>query len=532
MNGARREAWLLAFATAGIVFLLWQLLDFAYGRDQGIYATVARTLREGGVPYRDAWDFKPPAIFFAYALADAVAGSGPRAIRILEAACLISLVPACALLARRYVGDPRAGVLSAALAILVYVQSEFWDTAQPESFGGVCVIWGLALFALTHDTGRAPGRRDLVLWATSGLLFGVASLFKPTVGIAAAAPIAFAFADLRRRPGRSPRAQVARFASAFGAGLLAPAVACALFFAVHGAFGGLWDTLVVFAPRYTAVSWQSGPASLVANVFYDWFIRYSPVNAVGVLLLALPTTTPGERAGSRLLGAAILLLLIGVAVQLKLFLYHYGAVLPLTAVLASWGYWELWRRLRPRWYGALILSAMVVVLALARPRTVPTFDPFVSRAELRLAEVLHPDRRDQIRDRLYSLYDYSAHNNRVVAAWIRAETPASAPIYVWGFTPELYVAAARPAASRYIYDVPQRAPWSRTAARDELMRDLGRSRPLVIVVEHGDAVPQVTGTFADSATELVGFEALRSLVASEYRRVFQAGEFDVYRRID
>jgi hypothetical protein len=38
------------------------------GADQGLYAYVGERILAGGLPYRDAWDQKPPAIHFTYAL--------------------------------------------------------------------------------------------------------------------------------------------------------------------------------------------------------------------------------------------------------------------------------------------------------------------------------------------------------------------------------------------------------------------------------------------------------------------------------
>ena len=64
----------MAGCVLAIAFLLAQLLCFGYGRDQGIYAVVARAMLDGGMPYRDAWDFKPPGIFLIYALARALFG--------------------------------------------------------------------------------------------------------------------------------------------------------------------------------------------------------------------------------------------------------------------------------------------------------------------------------------------------------------------------------------------------------------------------------------------------------------------------
>src|SRR5579859_8202493 len=37
------------------------------GQDQGLYHAVAEEILRGGVPYRDAWDPKPPGVFYTHA---------------------------------------------------------------------------------------------------------------------------------------------------------------------------------------------------------------------------------------------------------------------------------------------------------------------------------------------------------------------------------------------------------------------------------------------------------------------------------
>lgn len=95
---------LVCAALAAIVYLLLILTTFKYGRDQGIYAVVSDTILGGGAPYRDAWDFKPPLVFFVYAAARGLLGTGMESIRIAEAMGLASLVVAFAILSRRLVG--------------------------------------------------------------------------------------------------------------------------------------------------------------------------------------------------------------------------------------------------------------------------------------------------------------------------------------------------------------------------------------------------------------------------------------------
>ena len=148
----------MTVALGTIAYLFVQILMFRYGRDQGIYATVADTMLRGGMPYRDAWDFKPPGIYVVYAMTRAVFGSGQWGIRLVEIAGLASVVGAFVILSRRFFSDWRIGILGGALAVLVHAELEFWHTAQPESFGGILTAWALVL--ATFEPERVRSGRD------------------------------------------------------------------------------------------------------------------------------------------------------------------------------------------------------------------------------------------------------------------------------------------------------------------------------------------------------------------------------------
>jgi hypothetical protein len=57
------------FAILAVALLLVRLPSVVQpaGGDQGIYAYVGQSILKGEVPYRDAWDQKPPGIHFTYA---------------------------------------------------------------------------------------------------------------------------------------------------------------------------------------------------------------------------------------------------------------------------------------------------------------------------------------------------------------------------------------------------------------------------------------------------------------------------------
>ena len=62
-------------AAALLVVLRLPSLVQPMGADQSLYAYVGERMRAGGLPYRDAWDQKPPAIHFVYAGLRSVWGS-------------------------------------------------------------------------------------------------------------------------------------------------------------------------------------------------------------------------------------------------------------------------------------------------------------------------------------------------------------------------------------------------------------------------------------------------------------------------
>src|SRR5207247_8584808 len=89
---------------------------------RGIYAMVAHALTRGGMPYRDAWDFKPPGIFLVHAGARVVFGPALIGIRLLEVIGLVATSAGMVKLATRFWGEPRIGWIAAALAVLAHGQ--------------------------------------------------------------------------------------------------------------------------------------------------------------------------------------------------------------------------------------------------------------------------------------------------------------------------------------------------------------------------------------------------------------------------
>lgn len=528
---------LVAACVLVIAFCLAQILTFGYGRDQGIYAMVGRMILDGKMPYRDAWDFKPPGIFLVYAASRALFGGGQEGIRILECLGLVGMIAAMTRLCRDAWGEPRIGLVAGAIAVLVHAQLDFWHTAQPESFGGMVTLFALvalgpeALRGLARGekpASTAPDRAALRRWALSGALFGFAGLLKPPLA-GGGAVIAVALAIRAFQGERTLRAAL-RPILAVAAGGAAPLLLCALWFAARGALGSLWDVLFVFTPHYTALSWVGETfGGMVYWGFTEWLTGYSSVPTVGLFLFFIFQPHPRQRFAAAVIGALIALHIAGVVMQGKFFPYHYGATWPLTAMLAGLGFFRVWEKLRrfgPA--GALIFVAAAGSVAFGRTATHDVEGAFSVRCWKR-AQIFSKRPRDQAAiDRLASVADVNAAANRQVAAFLREQVPADRPVFVWGFEPVIYDLSDRRPGSRYLYDVPQRVAWAKAKERATLMSDLAQSHPAAIVVEHRDVFPMVTGDAIDSADTLADFVELRGYLNERYRIALSIEDFDIY----
>jgi hypothetical protein len=497
----------VALCLAWIALLSAGILTFGFGWDQGIFATVARSMAHGGVPYRDAWDFKPPGIFFLYALARAAYGANAWGIRVLEVFTMWGMVGAMAVLARRWWGDAKLGLFAAAIAVTIHAQLDFWHTAQPESFGGF-----LTIIALVPATGEGDSR-----WIGGGVLFGLAGLLKPQLGACALV------VGIWHLPRRRPLALLAL-------GAILPAILCAVWFGAHGALGDLWRAIFVFTPRYTHLGWEKGAIPLAFRAVSDWLVFYSSLVTVGILLLAWFKPAERERRHAALLAGIVGVHLAGVALQAKFHAYHFGATWPPTAMLAALGFKRLWQRIGTGKIGVAAFAAVLLVALLGRTATMADVQGGFWERTWTRAKLLAGGMKDRHEiERLDQAPGTNETAVRMTAAFLDEKTAPGDSIFLWGFDAALYAEADRAPASRYFYDAAQRVPFA-APYRAELVADLRAHPPRAIIVSHGDRVPDIAGgDKRDSAELLDDFPELNDLLRQGYDPAERFGVFfDVY----
>ena len=148
--------------------------------DEETYAVVATEMVDGGLPYADAIERKPPLLFWTYAAIFAVAGKyNWVALHVVGLAWVIATMWALAAVTRRLAG-PSAGLAAA----LLYGMYQPWATFKNLPLNGeVLMNLPIALALLVAFRPSASRLRPELLGA--GALLGAAFLLKQPAAVAA-----------------------------------------------------------------------------------------------------------------------------------------------------------------------------------------------------------------------------------------------------------------------------------------------------------------------------------------------------------
>ncbi len=165
-------------AVCAIVYL--PSLFWALGLDQNIFAEIGSLLLKGKKLYVDAWDVKPPNVFYVYAFFEWIFGSHDIAVRISDYVFTLFACAAIFFAADRH-SSPIAGQgkewvapLASILLVLTLLSLGLADTAQTESYSLVFLI-AASILVQPHD--ERPNTYLLKLFV-SGICIAIAVFFK------------------------------------------------------------------------------------------------------------------------------------------------------------------------------------------------------------------------------------------------------------------------------------------------------------------------------------------------------------------
>jgi hypothetical protein len=485
------------------VLLLAPLLGYPLGRDQSVFAYVAREWTRGGLPYRDVFDHKPPGVYAVYALARAVGGAGGWPVRVLELAALLGMGWLVALAVARD-RCPRPGERGAAALLCAGMYATTFDwaaTGQPEVWEGMLLV---ASFVVAR-------RARTLRWAAggSGALLGAALLFKHPAMIVGVVTISALVARFWEGTSRAARLREGARAAAWHLAAACAVLACAAcYFVVRGGATEAYDACVGYLLQYPRTyRCKSGVANVLVTEFWLHRARlWAVLGGLGLASVAIAAwrrRARRELAGAAWSGALFAAAVLSVVVQRRYLQYHWVIVTPFVVLGIAEALGALGRA---RWAAAPAAAAVAVVaLGVA---TGPRWH-VNDAVDFRSATVAFWEYRAGVRDRARYLgafvwKGYSYPSEERVAAAIRARARPGDGLIVRGHSPNIYLASGLKSPSRFIYDMPlwNDAPmYKRDAWRRE--HDLATFAPPVRFV-----VTPATASVEHAAMRVRGYETL------------------------
>lgn len=485
VTGSTHNRWLLWAMALSPSVLLRLYPSIPLASDEKVFAVAAREIAGGAVLYRDVFDHKGPALYWAINLFQGIFGSytGVRVLAILMA---LVLQLAVFYTVRRFTRNEVAA-FGSAFAIGLAA----WQTNRIFSVELLMVAPMAAALALLLCSST--------IWAAAlaGALCGFAVMVKPTAGL----DIAMIALLLCLLPGTSKVQRLA--ASAFGVGIVS--VLFLLPFRQAGAIDDLVDLLFRFNSYYS----KERPYTVAIPI---WLAKQAVITCYLWIPALLMLRSPSESTSGSDLGKdrARLILFLWSAVALASALMgrrpfnHYllQPYLPMSLLLGLWLAGVRMPVFRPK-------PAMAAVWLLAF-----ALFGFYHASTLRADEIRY------------------AMTEKQVAHEIDAATGPNERIYVWGNATDIYYFSGRQPAMRYLFYPPfrgkygQEAPAFEQAYWERWCEDFDRAKPDVII--------DCSQTVWNDLPWLDPYRNpdLGARLASDYKQTQDIHGFRIYRRVN
>jgi len=529
--------WIKLISLVILILAALPTLLYPLTRDQGAYAYIADLMMQGGVPYRDAWDLKPPAVYFVYWLAFALFGRSEFAVRLLDVLYTLLSAASVYLLAREVFQNRRIASLSAWLyAFCYYLLVHFYAAANPESF----MVPFLA--ASVYGMVRGVRSRNNLPLLLSGVASGFAFWFKPTAGVVVLAALAWTGLEMWRE--RWSTGKVLRGLAVLFLGGLLGLLPIGLYLYGHG-LGELLELWHVYGTGAylgaRGLALGDGPLAMldvIMRYLRDWqlLVWLSLASVCRVLLRRqdnrgspvppLPNRWQGD-ASLRRGEAVVVFLLSSIAVVLfqgKLFEYHWIPALAPAAILSAVSL--IWLRQEWRDTDTRSIFAVVVIAGLL----LWTGYDHLARYRRMVAYLSGRMSVEQYYAQFDIGQDFSRTGSLRAATYLREHTRADETALLWGAEPLVSFLAQRRSPTKYIFSymlVDQSGDPLLEARRQEFLNEVLGAPPVYIVVVENDVTPL---TPLGSRVLLEEFSAFEELLESRYRFEAQVEDYLFYRR--
>jgi hypothetical protein len=311
-----------------MLVLRWRMLDLPLERDESAYAYIGQRLLEGGRPYLDYYEMKPPFLFISYALINTIFGYSEGGLR--WAALFFTFVNAGLVFAIAKRFYPSNFAFLACFCYLLLTSSPYSAAVfmSSELVVMAFVLGALYLSILWHQSTQ----KKSWLLIGSGFLLALSTLTKQTGLLFGVIPAFLLFHDFWTKTPRQYRNLLQNMAY-FALGLVIPIAICAIWLIKIGS----WEAFIYWNHTYLSkysntVEWneanhilESSFKMLTKHVSLLWCL------GLGGLLALLMRNLPIYQR----ITIILLLLCGGISVFLgkRFYLHYWLHILPVLAIL-------------------------------------------------------------------------------------------------------------------------------------------------------------------------------------------------------
>jgi hypothetical protein len=471
----------------GILFaalLYLPALTWAFGHDQNVFAEIGSLILRGKLPYLDAWDIKPPNIYYLYALAEGILGRTEFAIRCADYLSTIGT----AIILFFYVArcsparDENHNHLIIAPMLFAWIALSLGlaDTAQTESFSmpflaGAMLAW----------TYKDHARFALL----TGVLIGISGFFKTTNFLFVIPFVVQAIFGFKHP-------QVRKALWMFLVGVVLASAVEILFMAWQGFLG---EYIVILKSVFELHGGeQSGTRVTIwaaLRIVYLYSGTFCIVALLGLYFLYKPKKgwpvaqeEQYEKRGMLFSLAMVATGIVAVLVQRKGWGYHYVILLPGLVAFITIGFNAFFRRLEQalsthteswaRFASSMVIVPMVVLM----PHSLMKMEGFETGFKSLSNHVAYIATLGAPHSIYYPPYTLA------LADYLKQHSTETDQIFILAQEPGAYWHADRRPASRYIYTLLFTSPMMTDARFAELNQSLIAKPPKLIVVERFDTL--------------------------------------------
>jgi len=502
---------LVIFIVIGIAAPFWNV---PLSRDQGVYATCGKSLLQGGIPFRDCWDTKGPALHYTYALAQLIFGltsSGPyilNAIAIAISSIVLAKLAELWILPNRWLAYT-IGLLYGIFAIAI----RFDMNAQPESFANLFALVGFLSISQSQNKKHSW---QLLLLGGASLAFAVFYKYALIVPYGATALGLIFLAPDHNRTDKL---------KALGLTLVGSLSVATIFAGYLFLVGALEDAIThlqfifFYFPKAQLNPDEFALRSQPIRQTLEYFGRLPVI--IGTSVIGLFLAIRRQRWHGWLVLVMFLAGIVAVWIQQRFTPYHWTASLP--AFVLGCG---MMAREIMNFSQTKLRTLLSVTLGAAILFNVGIFF-YIDQWEVMGAYLTGRETQEVFYDR-QGTWDHA-----VAAEYIQERTKPTDAIWVWGHHTAIYYLADRRSPTRFIYNEPLLMhirggnPWQ-DAWRTKALDDLYQDPPVYLLLTTFDR------TFFDFRNPDVAWRNIpeyRQFTDLHYRLEYEFGRFQFFRVI-